>query len=41
MPDVHTYIKLNTEANRMLAAATWPNVANPKDMVANGDFQPG
>ena len=41
VPDVHTYIRLKTDAGWMTVDATWPAKAAPLGMTVNSDFQPG
>ncbi len=41
VPDVHTYIRLNTDAGWMTVDATCPTKAAPLGMTVNGVFQPG
>ncbi len=41
VPDVHTYIRLNTAEGWMTVDATWPTKAAHLGMVVNMDFLPG
>ncbi|MDA1127478.1 MAG: hypothetical protein O2913_02120 [Chloroflexi bacterium] len=41
VPDVHTYIRLNTELGWMTVDATWPTKAASLGIVVNNDFRPG
>jgi hypothetical protein len=41
VPDVHTYIRLKTDAGWMTVDATWPAKAEPLGMTVNREFQPG
>ncbi len=41
VPDVHTFIRLNTNADWMTVDATWPSKAAMLGMVVNNYFQPG
>ena len=41
VPDVHTYIRLQTERGWMTVDATWPSSAEPLGMPVNQAFNPG
>lgn len=41
VPDVHTYIRLDTGDGWMTVDATWPSSAGPLGMPVNPDFTPG
>ena len=41
VPDVHTYIRLKTDAGWMTVDATWPAKAAPLGMTVNSEFRPG
>ena len=41
VPDVHTYLRVNTAQGWMTLDATWPANAGPLGMTVNRDFVPG
>ena len=41
VPDVHTYVKLETDEGWMTVDATWPNSAEPLGMPVNHQFSAG
>ena len=41
VPDVHTYIRLNTDDGWMTVDATWPAKAGPLGMTVNSEFKLG
>ena len=41
VPDVHTYLRVNTPAGWMVVDATWPSSAGPLGMPVNREFRPG
>ena len=41
VPDVHTYVRLESPQGWMTVDATWPGSAGPLGMPVNGVFQPG
>ena len=41
VPDVHTYIRLNTDDGWMTVDATWPAKAEPLGMTVNSEFKLG
>ena len=41
IPDVHTYLRVNTEQGWMVVDATWPSNAASLGMTVNHDFDPG
>ena len=41
VPDVHTYLRVNTAQGWTVVDATWPNSAGPLGMTVNHDFRPG
>ena len=41
VPDVHTYLRVNTAAGWTVVDATWPSSAGPLGMQVNGEFNPG
>ena len=41
VPDVHTYLRVNTTDGWMIVDATWPSSAGTLGMTVNGDFHPG
>ena len=41
VPDVHTYLRVNTVEGSMVVDATWPSSAGPLGMTVNRDFRPG
>ena len=41
VPDVHTYIKLETDGGLMVVDATWPSSAAPLGMPVNRHFEAG
>ena len=41
VPDVHTYVRLNTGDGWMTVDATWPSSAEPLGMPVNRAFNPG
>ena len=41
VPDVHTYLRVNTAAGWTVVDATWPFSAGPLGMTVNHAFQPG
>jgi hypothetical protein len=41
VPDVHTYVRLKTDAGWMTVDATWPAKTEPLGMTVNSKFEPG
>ncbi len=41
IPDVHTYLRVNTAEGWTVVDATWPSSAEPLGMTVNPVFQPG
>ena len=41
VPDVHTYLRVNTGRGWTVVDATWPDSAEPLGMTVNRDFVPG
>ena len=41
VPDVHTFLWVDTERGWTLVDATWPSSAGPLGMTVNRDFRPG
>ena len=41
VPDVHTYLRVNTPGGWMVVDATWPSSAGPLGMSVNHVFSPG
>ena len=41
VPDVHTYLRVNTDRGWMVVDATWPSSAGPLGMTVNRVFHPG
>ena len=41
VPDVHTYLKVETDVGLMVIDATWPSSAAPLGMPVNGHFEAG
>ena len=41
VPDVHTYLRVNTAQGWTVVDATWPSAAGPLGMTVNHDFRPG
>ena len=41
VPDVHTYVKLETDRGLMVVDATWPSSAAPLGMPVNREFKAG
>ena len=41
VPDVHTYLRVNTAGGWMVVDATWPSSAGPLGMTVNREFRPG
>ena len=41
VPDVHTYLRVNTPGGWMVVDATWPTSAGPLGMMVNRQFAPG
>ena len=41
VPDVHTYLRVNTAQGWTVVDATWPSSAGPLGMAVNGEFKPG
>ena len=41
VPDVHTYLRVNTAEGWTVVDATWPSSAGPLGMKVNRDFAPG
>ena len=41
VPDVHTYLRVNTAQGWTVVDATWPSSAGPLGMTVNREFKPG
>ena len=41
VPDVHTYLRVNTAERWTVVDATWPSSAGPLGMTVNQEFRPG
>jgi hypothetical protein len=41
VPDVHTYLRVNTAQGWTVVDATWPSSAGPLGMTVNREFRPG
>ena len=41
VPDVHTYLRVNTAGSWRVVDATWPSSAGPLGMAVNREFSPG
>ena len=41
IPDVHTFLRVNTDQGRMVVDATWPSSAEVLGMTVNREFNPG
>ena len=41
IPDVHTYLQVNTDQGWTVVDATWPSSAGPLGMIVNQSFSPG
>ena len=41
VPDVHTYLRVNTAEGWTVVDATWPGSAGPLGMTVNREFKPG
>ena len=41
VPDVHTYLRVNTAEGWTVVDATWPSSAGPLGMTVNREFHPG
>ncbi len=41
VPDVHTYLRVNTAEGWMVVDATWPSSAGPLGMIVNREFTAG
>ena len=41
VPDVHTYLRVNTDEGWTVVDATWPSSAGPLGMMVNREFVPG
>ena len=41
IPDVHTYLRVNTAQGWTVVDATWPSSAGPLGMTVNREFRPG